>query len=189
MGGPESELYSEFKYLLLDGLKAARKHMDRIINIVEIMRSSKLCLAGCPGFRINRSLFRLQVRSCRASRTVAPVRCAIYAIASTWTWPSRSWSARSSSWYRTRWTHCRPSCTMATNTSRMAFCESDSTWKSKQARKATMQQEKVQISTDDPAARMGYSIFLHIGIAWSSNGGSSSIAFTSLFSTSLSYIR
>lgn len=41
MGGPDSELYNEFKYLLLDGLKAARKHMDRIINIVEIMRSSK----------------------------------------------------------------------------------------------------------------------------------------------------
>jgi hypothetical protein len=41
MGGPESELYAEFRVLLLAGLKAARKHMDRIINIVEIMRSSK----------------------------------------------------------------------------------------------------------------------------------------------------
>ncbi|XP_050098514.1 phosphatidylinositol 4-kinase beta isoform X2 [Anopheles aquasalis] len=52
MGGPESELYSEFKYLLLDGLKAARKHMDRIINIVEIMRSSSQlpCFKnGCSG--------------------------------------------------------------------------------------------------------------------------------------------
>ena len=44
MGGPESELYSEFRVLLLAGLKAARKHMDRIINIVEIMRSSKFFL-------------------------------------------------------------------------------------------------------------------------------------------------
>ncbi|XP_052862522.1 phosphatidylinositol 4-kinase beta [Anopheles cruzii] len=52
MGGPESELYAEFKYLLLDGLKAARKHMDRIINIVEIMRSSSQlpCFKnGCSG--------------------------------------------------------------------------------------------------------------------------------------------
>lgn len=42
LGGPESELWLEFRYLLLKGLMAARKHMDRIINIVEIMRSSKL---------------------------------------------------------------------------------------------------------------------------------------------------
>uniref|UniRef100_A0A182FF70 Phosphatidylinositol 4-kinase beta n=1 Tax=Anopheles albimanus TaxID=7167 RepID=A0A182FF70_ANOAL len=52
MGGPDSELYNEFKYLLLDGLKAARKHMDRIINIVEIMRSSSQlpCFKnGCSG--------------------------------------------------------------------------------------------------------------------------------------------
>ena len=44
MGGPSSELWCEFKYLLLEGLKAARKHMDRIINIVEIMRSSEYFL-------------------------------------------------------------------------------------------------------------------------------------------------
>lgn len=41
MGGPVSELWSDFQYLLLKGLMAARKHMDRVINIVEIMRSSK----------------------------------------------------------------------------------------------------------------------------------------------------
>lgn len=41
MGGTESELWIEFQYLLLKGLMAARKHMDRVINIVEIMRSSK----------------------------------------------------------------------------------------------------------------------------------------------------
>lgn len=42
MGGTESELWIEFQYLLLKGLMAARKHMDRVINIVEIMRSSKI---------------------------------------------------------------------------------------------------------------------------------------------------
>lgn len=41
MGGPESELFGEFRILLLAGLKAARKQQDRIVNIVEIMRSSK----------------------------------------------------------------------------------------------------------------------------------------------------
>lgn len=41
MGGPTSELWAEFKHLLLKGLLTARKHMERIINIVEIMRSSK----------------------------------------------------------------------------------------------------------------------------------------------------
>lgn len=47
MGGPSSELWPEFKHLLLEGLKAARKHMDRIINIVEIMRSSEcFCLVN-----------------------------------------------------------------------------------------------------------------------------------------------
>lgn len=52
MGGPSSELWAEFKHLLLEGLKAARKHMDRIINIVEIMRSSSQlpCFKnGCSG--------------------------------------------------------------------------------------------------------------------------------------------
>uniref|UniRef100_A0A1Q3F4T3 Phosphatidylinositol 4-kinase beta n=1 Tax=Culex tarsalis TaxID=7177 RepID=A0A1Q3F4T3_CULTA len=52
MGGPSSELWTEFKHLLLEGLKAARKHMDRIINIVEIMRSSSQlpCFKnGCSG--------------------------------------------------------------------------------------------------------------------------------------------
>lgn len=41
MGGPESQLWIEFQHLLLKGMMAARKHMDRVINLVEIMRSSK----------------------------------------------------------------------------------------------------------------------------------------------------
>lgn len=52
MGGPSSELWTEFRHLLLEGLKGARKHMDRIINIVEIMRSSSQlpCFKnGCSG--------------------------------------------------------------------------------------------------------------------------------------------
>ena len=41
MDGPESQLYCEFKHLLLVGLKAARKQQERIVNIVEIMRSGE----------------------------------------------------------------------------------------------------------------------------------------------------
>lgn len=40
MDGPESALWTEFQHLLLKALMAARKHMDRVINLVEIMRSS-----------------------------------------------------------------------------------------------------------------------------------------------------
>ncbi|KAG4077487.1 hypothetical protein HA402_002914 [Bradysia odoriphaga] len=52
MGGPNSSLWLEFQHLLLKGMLAARKHMDRVINIVEIMRSSAQlpCFkSGCSG--------------------------------------------------------------------------------------------------------------------------------------------
>ncbi|CAB0004916.1 unnamed protein product [Nesidiocoris tenuis] len=38
MGGSESDMFKYFKILMLQGLVAARKHMDKIIGIVEIMR-------------------------------------------------------------------------------------------------------------------------------------------------------
>ena len=41
MGGTNSGHWIEFNRLLLVGMMTARKHMDRIINFVEIMRSSK----------------------------------------------------------------------------------------------------------------------------------------------------
>lgn len=39
MGGEGSDMFEYFKILMLRGLVAARKHMDRIVNIVEIMSS------------------------------------------------------------------------------------------------------------------------------------------------------
>ncbi|XP_033224308.1 phosphatidylinositol 4-kinase beta [Belonocnema kinseyi] len=39
MGGNHSQLFQEFKSLILQGLIAARKHMDKIVNLVEIMIS------------------------------------------------------------------------------------------------------------------------------------------------------
>ena len=37
MGGVKSDMFEYFKILMLQGLVAARKHHERIINIVEIM--------------------------------------------------------------------------------------------------------------------------------------------------------
>lgn len=37
MGGMKSEMYEDFRSLMLQGLVAARKHHERIMNIVEIM--------------------------------------------------------------------------------------------------------------------------------------------------------
>nr|CAD7407819.1 unnamed protein product [Timema cristinae] len=39
MGGPGSDMFEYFKILILQGLVAARKHMDKILGLVEIMRS------------------------------------------------------------------------------------------------------------------------------------------------------
>lgn len=42
MGGQGSDMFEYFKILMLQGLVAARKHSDKIISIVEIMRSGSL---------------------------------------------------------------------------------------------------------------------------------------------------
>lgn len=39
MGGLESDMFEYFKILILQGLVASRKHMDKIIPIVEIMQT------------------------------------------------------------------------------------------------------------------------------------------------------
>ncbi|XP_017857736.1 PREDICTED: phosphatidylinositol 4-kinase beta-like [Drosophila arizonae] len=52
MGGTDSEHWREFNRLLLVGMMSVRKHMDRIINLVEIMRSNAHlpCFKnGCSG--------------------------------------------------------------------------------------------------------------------------------------------
>ena len=41
MGGIQSDMYKCFKGLMLKGFMAARKHMDRFIQIVEIMQTGK----------------------------------------------------------------------------------------------------------------------------------------------------
>ena len=39
MGGVNSDLYKYFKVLMLQGFMAARKHMDKFIQLVEIMQT------------------------------------------------------------------------------------------------------------------------------------------------------
>jgi len=45
MGGIGSDMFEYYKILMLQGLIAARKHMDRIVPLVEIMQMGSLfCL-------------------------------------------------------------------------------------------------------------------------------------------------
>ena len=41
MGGVNSDMYQYFKHLLLKGFMAARKHMDKFIQMVEIMQTGE----------------------------------------------------------------------------------------------------------------------------------------------------
>lgn len=94
LGGPDSELWLEFRYLLLKGLMAARKHMDRIINIVEIMRSSKFFPHTCHSLHFLQQKYLLQVPSCPASKIAPHAQCVTSETASTWTWPRKSFNER-----------------------------------------------------------------------------------------------
>lgn len=69
MGGAESNLFFEYKTLLLNGLKAARKQQDRIINIVEIMGSSKCFILLIIHLLVQKH--PSQVRNYHVSRTDA----------------------------------------------------------------------------------------------------------------------
>lgn len=47
MGGPDGDMFNYYKMLMLQGLIAARKHMDKVVQIVEIMQQGEG--GGCPG--------------------------------------------------------------------------------------------------------------------------------------------
>ena len=44
MGGKDSDMFNYFKILILKGLLAARKHEDKIVSLVDIMRAGKVFL-------------------------------------------------------------------------------------------------------------------------------------------------
>lgn len=44
MGGYESDMFEYYKILMLQGLIAARKHMDKLVQIVEVMQTGEMCM-------------------------------------------------------------------------------------------------------------------------------------------------
>ena len=53
MGGLGSDMFEYFKILMLQGLIAARKHMDKIVSVVEIMQTGnfwQIWFANLPHF-------------------------------------------------------------------------------------------------------------------------------------------
>lgn len=41
MGGLDGDMFNYYKMLMLQGLIAARKHMDKVVQIVEIMQQGE----------------------------------------------------------------------------------------------------------------------------------------------------
>ena len=48
MGGLDADMYQYFKCLMLKGFLAARKHMDKFIQLVEIMQTGEGVLVIGP---------------------------------------------------------------------------------------------------------------------------------------------
>lgn len=42
MGGQDGDMFNYYKMLMLQGLIAARKHMEKVIQIVEIMQQGSV---------------------------------------------------------------------------------------------------------------------------------------------------
>ncbi len=42
MGGQDSDMFKYFKILILQGLVAARKHSDKLMSLVDIMRAGEI---------------------------------------------------------------------------------------------------------------------------------------------------
>ena len=42
MGGQDSDMFKYFKILILQGLITARKHSDKLMSLVDIMRAGKI---------------------------------------------------------------------------------------------------------------------------------------------------
>lgn len=59
MGGLDGDMFNYYKMLMLQGLIAARKHMDKVVQIVEIMQQGGAGLAGGGAGGLPGSSFRL----------------------------------------------------------------------------------------------------------------------------------
>ncbi|XP_068180713.1 phosphatidylinositol 4-kinase beta isoform X2 [Antennarius striatus] len=63
MGGPEGDMFNYYKMLMLQGLIAARKHMDRVLQIVEIMQQGTQlpCFHGSSTLRGLKERFHMSL--------------------------------------------------------------------------------------------------------------------------------
>ncbi|XP_041649914.1 phosphatidylinositol 4-kinase beta [Cheilinus undulatus] len=63
MGGPDGDMFNYYKMLMLQGLIAARKHMDRVLQIVEIMQqgSQLPCFHGSSTLRTLKERFHMSL--------------------------------------------------------------------------------------------------------------------------------
>ncbi|KAM6967967.1 phosphatidylinositol 4-kinase beta isoform 2-T2 [Aplochiton taeniatus] len=63
MGGPEGDMFNYYKMLMLQGLVAARKHMDKVVQIVEIMQqgSHLSCFHGSSTIRCLKERFHMSL--------------------------------------------------------------------------------------------------------------------------------
>uniref|UniRef100_A0A3Q1IZ07 Phosphatidylinositol 4-kinase beta n=1 Tax=Anabas testudineus TaxID=64144 RepID=A0A3Q1IZ07_ANATE len=63
MGGPDGDMFNYYKMLMLQGLIAARKHMDRVLQIVEIMQqgSQLPCFHGSSTMRALKERFHMSL--------------------------------------------------------------------------------------------------------------------------------
>ncbi|XP_061573816.1 phosphatidylinositol 4-kinase beta isoform X2 [Cololabis saira] len=63
MGGPDGDMFNYFKMLMLQGLIAARKHMDRVLQVVEIMQqgSQLPCFHGSSTMRALKDRFHMSL--------------------------------------------------------------------------------------------------------------------------------
>uniref|UniRef100_A0A667ZT77 Phosphatidylinositol 4-kinase beta n=1 Tax=Myripristis murdjan TaxID=586833 RepID=A0A667ZT77_9TELE len=63
MGGPDGDMFNYYKMLMLQGLIAARKHMDKVVQIVEIMQqgSQLPCFHGSSTMRGLKERFHMSL--------------------------------------------------------------------------------------------------------------------------------
>ncbi|XP_061839000.1 phosphatidylinositol 4-kinase beta isoform X1 [Nerophis lumbriciformis] len=63
MGGPDGDMFNYYKMLMLQGLISARKHMDRVLQIVEIMQqgSQMPCFHGSSTMRGLKERFHMSL--------------------------------------------------------------------------------------------------------------------------------
>ncbi|XP_012961681.2 phosphatidylinositol 4-kinase beta isoform X3 [Anas acuta] len=63
MGGPDGDMFNYYKMLMLQGLIAARKHMDKVVQIVEIMQqgSQLPCFHGSSTIRNLKERFHMNM--------------------------------------------------------------------------------------------------------------------------------